>query len=220
MSNKKKSENPISTIQKAFAILRGTMDIINESLKKIEKDEEEKVKPTPPSSPKMKHIPILMIGDCRVGKTSFINKIKDVDSYYYDPTDCITSYDIVDENRQIIYKIYDLAGDTKEDPRDMLHWFDDIQHIIIMCSMDDYDSIKSVKYWMREYSYFNRPFSIMVNKVDVLESMCDRKKIKYERKIEHIARKNKNAKTRYISVHDDRKEELFLDLYKLTHMHH
>jgi predicted GTPase len=207
------NEKPYSTIRKAFAILRGTMEIINESLNKIEKDE--KIEESPPS-PKMKHIPILMIGDCRVGKTSFINKIKDVESYYYHATDCITSYDIVDEKRQIMYKIYDLSGDTKEDPRDMLHWFDDIQHIIVMCSMDDYNSIKSVKYWMREYSYFNRPFSIMINKVDVLENMSDRKKMKYERKIEHIARKNKNTKTRYISVHDDKKEELLLDLYKVN----
>lgn len=207
---------------KAFAILRNTMDIIHESLHKIENDEElRNSRPSPSLSPKpkMRHIPILMIGDCRVGKTSFINKIKDVESYYYEPTDCITSYDIVDEKRQIIYKIYDLAGDTKEDPRDMLDWFDDIQHIIVMCSMDDYDSIKSVKYWMREYSYFKRPFSIIANKVDVLECMSEKKKIKYEKKIEHIARKNKNtnAKTRYISVQDDKKEELLLDLYKLTH---
>lgn len=214
MSNKH-IENPLSTILKAFGILRSTMDIIGENLNKIEKDK--KVKETSPPSPKMENIPILLIGDCRVGKTSFINKIKDVESYHYHATDCITSYDIVDERRQIIYKIYDLAGDTKEDPRDMLDWFDDIEHIIVMCSMDDYSSIKSVKYWMREYNYFNRPFSILINKVDVLESMCDRKKIKYERKIEHIARKNKNAKTRYISLHDDKKEELLLDLYKLTH---
>jgi predicted GTPase len=205
---------------KAFAILRNTMDIIHESLYKIENDEEN---PNPLSphcpKPKMEHVPILLIGDCRVGKTSFINKIKDVKSYYYEPTDCITSYDIVDEKRQIIYKIYDLAGDTKEDPRDMLDWFDDVEHIVMMCSMDDYASIKSLKYWMREYSYFNRPYSIIVNKVDVLECMCDKKKMKYEKKIEHIARKNKNAKTRYISVHDDKKEELLLDLYKVTHDH-
>ena len=184
-------EKPLSTLVKAFGILRSTMDIIGESLNKIEKDK--KVKESSPPSPKMENIPILLIGDCRVGKTSFINKIKDVEGYHYHATDCITSYDIVDERRQIIYKIYDLAGDTKEDPRDMLDWFDDIEHIIVMCSMDDYSSIKSVKYWMREYNYFNRPFSILINKVDVLESMCDRKKIKYERKIEHIARKNKNA---------------------------
>lgn len=210
MSNS--SEKPTSTILKAFSILRSAMEILHEGLNNIET---EKISlPTP----KMQHIPILLIGDCRVGKTSFINKVKDVESYYYHPTDCITSYDIVDEKRHIIYKIYDLAGDTKEDPRDMLHWFDDIQHIIVMCSMDDYDSIRSVKYWMREYSYFKRQFSIIINKVDVLECMCDRKKIKYERKIEHIARKHKNVKTRYISVHDDKKEELLLDLYKLIHL--
>jgi len=212
MSNKN-IDKPLSTLLKAFGILRSTMDIIGESLNKIEKDK--KVKESSPPSPKMENIPILLIGDCRVGKTSFINKIKDVEGYHYHATDCITSYDIVDERRQIIYKIYDLAGDTKEDPRDMLDWFDDIKHIIVMCSMDDYSSMKSVKYWMREYNYFNRPFSILINKVDVLESMCDRKKIKYERKIEDIARKNKNVKTRYISVHDDKKDELLLDLYKL-----
>ncbi len=211
------TEKPVSTIRKAFTILRETIDIIHENLSKIEKEEEkEEVKKSSP--PKMQHIPILIVGDCRVGKTSFINKIKNGESYHYKPTDCITSYDIIDEKRKIMYKIYDLAGDTKEDARDMLDWFDDIEHIIVMCSMDDYHSIKSTKQWMREYSYFNRPFSIMINKLDILESMCDRKKIKYEKKIEHIARKHNNAKTRYISVYDDKKEELFLDLYRMTHL--
>lgn len=159
---------------------------------------------------------ILLLGDCNVGKTSFINKITD-NNGPIDATDCISSYDVVDEKREIIYKIYDLSGDIKEEPEDMMHWFNDIQHIIVMCSMDNYDSIKSVKYWIREHSYFEVPFSIIINKVDVLECITDKKKSKYEKKIEHIARKNKNAKTRYISVHDDKKEELLLDLYKLTH---
>jgi hypothetical protein len=76
-------------------------------------------------------------------------------------------------------------------------------------------SIKSVKYWVREYNYFNRPFSLIINKVDVLESINDRKRAKYDKKIEYIASKH-DLNTRYVSVQDDKREELLLDLHKLV----
>ena len=208
------AQKAIYTIRRALTTMLESIDVIDKNLAYME--EKPKIQ-----APLRKSI--LLTGNCKVGKTSFINKLikssslEDIDipNNKYVPTDCITSYDVVDEKRHIVYKIYDLSGDNKEDPRDMLQWFGDVEHIIIMCSMDDYHSIKSVKYWVREYNYFNRPFSLMINKVDILESINDRKRAKYDKKIEYIASKH-DLNTRYVSVQDDKREELLLDLHKLV----
>jgi len=108
-------------IRRQLSSMLESIDVIDRNLHQMEKE----IKPT------MIKKTVLLAGDCNVGKTSFIEKIKrNQMCYKYIATDCISSYDIEDKDRNIFYTIYDMSGDSKaENPSDMFHWFYDVVQI-------------------------------------------------------------------------------------------
>lgn len=201
------TKNAILAIRRSLSSMLESIDVIDRNLHKMEED----------ITPKMITKTILLTGDCDVGKTSFIEKLKtDQVCYEYIPTDCISSYDIVDNDRNMFYIIYDMTGETKkEQPKDMFHWFDNVDHIIVMCSIEKYSSFKSLKEWMEQFSYFKKPFSVLINKCDLSETVSMKKEDKCEKRLQNVIKKY-DANTSYISIYYNSKDELLQTLYKLV----
>ena len=201
------TKNAILAIRRSLSSMLESIDVIDKNLHQMEEE----------IIPKMMTKTILLTGDCDVGKTSFIEKMKTNQvCYEYIPTDCISSYDIVDNDRSMCYTIYDMSGESKKEyPSDMLYWFDNVDHIIVMCSIENYHSFKSLNEWMEQFSYFRKPFSILINKCDLSESISMKKEEKCEKKLQNVIKKY-DVNTSYISNYHNSKDELLTSLYNLV----
>ena len=88
---------------------------------------------------------VCLLGECGVGKTSFLNRLSS-DTFYekYRPTlhhDYLHHF-MLDKNREILFKLWDYGGNYKQIPH-----FDNFQIFILMYDIFNIKSFKKIDQW-------------------------------------------------------------------------
>jgi GTPase SAR1 family protein len=106
---------------------------------------------------------VLLVGDSEVGKTSLIRRLADRPLHQtYTPTGYFAIETVTSE-----LEVIEVPGSERDrvfSPRA----FADVDRIVIMLAMDDIRSVYTLHDWVEQYRRYQKPISVLVNKVDTL----------------------------------------------------
>lgn len=120
---------------------------------------------------------ILVVGEPRVGKTSFINMATNYTfNEAYEPTAGVNIKGVKYESENtIIFNFWDTAGTEKDGP---LHWnyHYSIDAVIVMFDMENHKAYESTRYWTDHIVRLRGrkiPILMLGNKVDIIRRNLD-----------------------------------------------